>query len=44
MRIKNYNTSKDNNYKNGKYVFNQYKTSKTYGEQLFDLKNKAPEF
>ena len=44
MKIKNYDTSKDTYYKNGKFVFNQYKTSKTYGEQSFDVKDNAPEF
>ena len=44
IKIKNYGTSKDDYYKNDKLVFNQYKTSKTYGEQSFDVKDKAPEF
>ena len=44
MKIKNYDTSKDNYYKNGKFILNQYKTSKTYGEHFFDVKDKAPEF
>ena len=44
IKLKIYNTSKDNYYNNGKFVFNQYKTSKTYGEQSFDVKEKASEF
>ena len=43
MKVKNYDTNKDNYYKNGKFIFYIYKTSKTYGEQSFDVKEKAPE-
>lgn len=43
MKIKNY-TSTDNYYKAGKFYFNIYKTSKEYGEQIIDVKAKAPEF
>ena len=43
MKIKNY-TSADNYYKAGKFYFNTYKTSKEYGEQMIDVKSKAPEF
>ena len=43
MKIKNY-TSEDNYYKNGKFYFNTYKTAKEYGQQVIDVKEKAPEF
>ena len=43
MKIKNY-TSKDNFYKGGKFYFNIYKTANQYGEQVIDVKEKAPEF
>ena len=43
MKIKNY-TNEDNYYKAGKFYFNIYKTSKEYGEQMIDVKAKAPEF
>ena len=43
MKIKNY-TNEDNYYKAGKFCFNIYKTSKEYGEQMIDVKAKAPEF
>ena len=43
MKIKNY-TSADNYYKAGKFYFNVYKTAKEYGEQVIDVKQKAPEF
>ena len=43
MKIKNY-TSEDNYYKGGKFYFNIYKTAKEYGQQVIDVKEKAPEF
>ena len=43
MKIKNY-TSADNFYKGGKFYFNVYKTATQYGEQVIDVKEKAPEF
>lgn len=43
MKIKNY-TNQDNFYKAGKFYFNVYKTAKDYGEQVIDVKQKAPEF
>ena len=43
LKIKNY-TSEDNYYKAGKFYFNIYKTSKEYGEQVIDVRAKAPEF
>lgn len=43
MKIKNY-TSADNYYKAGKFHFNVYKTANQYGEQIIDVKQKAPEF
>jgi hypothetical protein len=43
MKIKNY-TSEDNFYKGGKFYFNVYKTATLYGEQVIDVKEKAPEF
>ena len=43
MKIKNY-TNQDNFYKAGKFYFNVYKTAKEYGEQIIDVKQKAPEF
>ena len=43
MKIKNY-TSADNYYKGGKFYFNIYKTATEYGEQIIDVKTKAPEF
>ena len=43
MKIKNY-TNEDNYYKAGKFYFNVYKTATDYGEQVIDVKQKAPEF
>lgn len=43
MKIKNY-TNQDNFFKAGKFYFNVYKTAKDYGEQVIDVKQKAPEF
>jgi len=43
MKIKNY-TNEDNYYKGGKFYFNIYKTAKEYGEQVIDVKERAPEF
>ena len=37
MKIRNYNPKTDNFYKNGKFYFNIYKTSKTYGLQTLDV-------
>ena len=44
MKIKNFDTKTDNYYKAGKFYFNIYKTAKDYGEQIIDVKTKAPEF
>ena len=44
MKIKNFDTKTDNYYKSGKFYFNIYKTAKDYGEQIIDVKTKAPEF
>ena len=44
MKIKNYDTKTDNYQKAGKFYFNVYKTAKDYGEQIIDVKSKAPEF
>ena len=44
MKIKNYDTKTDNYFKAGKFYFNVYKTAKDYGEQIIDVKSKAPEF
>jgi hypothetical protein len=43
MKLKNYSKT-DNYYKAGKFYFNIYKTSQHYGEQVIDVKEKAPEF
>jgi hypothetical protein len=43
MKIKNY-TNQDNYFKAGKFYFNVYKTANQYGEQIIDVKQKAPEF
>ena len=43
MKIKNYEKT-DNYYKAGKFYFNKYKTAKDYGEQVIDVRAKAPEF
>jgi integrase len=43
MKIKNY-TSEDNYFKGTKFYFNIYKTAKEYGEQVIDVKERAPEF
>ena len=43
MKIKNYDTKTDNYYKAGKFYFNTYKTDKVYGEQVINVKEKAPE-
>ena len=43
LKLKNYSKT-DNYYKGGKFYFNIYKTSKHYGEQVIDVKEKAPEF
>lgn len=43
MKIKNYDTKKDNYYKAGKFYFNIYKTVDTYGTQVVDVKSLAPE-
>jgi hypothetical protein len=37
LKIKNYDTQKDNYYKGGKFYFNIYKTSKNYGLQTLDV-------
>jgi hypothetical protein len=44
MKVRNYNPKEDNFYKNGVFVFNRYKTFKTYGTQTIDVKEHAPEF
>jgi hypothetical protein len=44
MKISGYDPKIDNYYKAGKFVFNKYKTAKDYGEQVIDVKSKAPEF
>ena len=44
MKIKNYDSKTDNYYKAGKFYFNKYKTAKDYGEQVIDVRAKAPEF
>jgi hypothetical protein len=44
MKISGYDPKIDNYYKSGKFVFNKYKTAKDYGEQVIDVKSKAPEF
>jgi hypothetical protein len=43
LKLKNYSKT-DNYYKTGKFYFNIYKTSQHYGEQVIDVKQKAPEF
>jgi integrase len=43
MKINNY-TNQDNFFKAGKFYFNVYKTATDYGEQVIDVKQKAPEF
>jgi hypothetical protein len=37
LKIKNYDTQKENYYKGGKFYFNIYKTSKNYGLQTLDV-------
>jgi hypothetical protein len=37
LKIRNYDTKKDNYYKAGKFYFNVYKTAKTYGLQVIDV-------
>jgi hypothetical protein len=37
MKIKDYDTKKDNYYKGGKFYFNVYKTAKNYGLQTLDV-------
>jgi hypothetical protein len=37
MKIRNYNSKEDNYYKAGKFFFNKYKTSSTYGLQTLDV-------
>ena len=37
LKIRNYDVKTDNYYKSGKFYFNRYKTSKTYGLQIVDL-------
>jgi mRNA-degrading endonuclease HigB of HigAB toxin-antitoxin module len=37
MKIKDYDTKKDNYYKAGKFYFNIFKTAKTYGLQTLDV-------
>jgi hypothetical protein len=37
MKIRNYDLKKDNYYKSGKFFFNKYKTSSTYGLQTLDV-------
>ena len=37
MKIRNFDAKTDNYYKSGKFYFNRYKTSKTYGLQIVDL-------
>jgi hypothetical protein len=44
MKVRNFDPKTDNYYKAGKFVFNKYKTAKDYGEQVIDVKEKAPEF
>ena len=44
MKVRNFDPKTDNYYKGGKFVFNRYKTAKDYGEQVIDVKEKAPEF
>jgi integrase len=34
MKLRNYKPKEDNYYEEGKFYFNKYKTSKTYGEQV----------
>lgn len=37
LKIRNYDTKKDNYYKSGKFYFNVYKTSPTYGLQIINV-------
>jgi 2-hydroxy-3-keto-5-methylthiopentenyl-1-phosphate phosphatase len=37
MKIRNFDTKKDNYYKAGKFYFNVYKTDSTYGLQVIDI-------
>jgi hypothetical protein len=37
LKIRNYDTKKDNYYKSGKFYFNVYKTAKSYGEQVIQV-------
>jgi hypothetical protein len=37
LKIRNYDTKKDNYYKASKFYFNVYKTAKTYGLQILDV-------
>jgi hypothetical protein len=43
MKIRNYDSEKDNYYNKGKFVFNIYKTFKVYGRVIIDLKLVSPE-
>jgi SAM-dependent methyltransferase len=42
MKVKNYDTETDNyiDFENNKFVFNKYKTAKTYGEQSIEIPSK----
>jgi hypothetical protein len=37
LKIRNYDTKKDNYYESGKFYFNVYKTAKSYGEQVIQV-------
>jgi hypothetical protein len=37
LKIRNYDSKKDNYYKSGKFYFNVYKTAKNYGEQVIKV-------
>jgi hypothetical protein len=37
LKIRNYDTKKDNYYKSGKFYFNIYKTASKYGLQIIDV-------
>jgi hypothetical protein len=39
MKIRNYDVKKDNYYKAGKFYFNKYKTSDTYGLQIVNIED-----
>jgi hypothetical protein len=43
MKIKNFDREKDNYYEKDKFVFNVYKTAKTYGKTVVDVKAMAPD-